>query len=257
MSSALIGHSGFVGGTLLRQSPFDELYRSTNIGEIRGREYDLLVCAGAPAAKWKANQDPEGDLRNLRSLMDALGSVSAKTAVLISTVDVYARPVDVYEETAIQEDALHAYGRHRYALEKFFTGHFPRRFVLRLPGLFGWGLRKNFLFDLLRNPDSLHMTHRDSVFQFYDMSRLWMDVQNVVRSGVPLINMATPPVAARRVAKQCFGVDFDNVTAAPPVQYDMRTRHARIFGSEGDYIVSEAAVLDSIAEFARQEQSSE
>ena len=61
MTDALIGYSGFVGGTLLRQRAFEARYRSTNIGSIAGGEFELVVCAGAPAQKWIANRDPEAD----------------------------------------------------------------------------------------------------------------------------------------------------------------------------------------------------
>jgi nucleoside-diphosphate-sugar epimerase len=253
MRSALIGHSGFVGGTLLAQAAFDDLYRSTDIEEIAGCSYDLLVCAGAPATKWKANQDPEGDITNLRRLMAQLATVEAGTALLISTVDVYPTPIAVYEDSTIDTRKSNPYGRHRCELERFFATHFRRCFVMRLPGLFGRGLRKNFVYDLLRNPGSLHLTHRDSVFQFYDMSRIWQDVQTVMRQPAAVVNVATPPLSAREVAMRCFDVDFDNVTAAGPVRYDMRTRHAGLFGAAGDYIVSREAVLDSLGEFARKE----
>ena len=49
MTDALIGHSGFVGSSLLRQRPFEARFRSTDIAEARGRTCDLVVCAGAPA----------------------------------------------------------------------------------------------------------------------------------------------------------------------------------------------------------------
>jgi hypothetical protein len=256
MRSVLIGHSGFVGGTLLAQTAFDDLYRSNNIEAIAGRSYELLVCAGAPAAKWKANQDPEGDIANLSRLMAQLSTVRADTALLISTIDVYPTPVAVFEDSAIDQQRSQAYGRHRYDLEKFFAGHFPRSFVMRLPGLFGHGLRKNFVYDLLRNPGSLHLTHRDSVFQFYDMSRLWQDAQTVMQHEASLVNMATPPLSAGEVARRCFGVDFDNVTDSGPVHYDMRTRHAGLFGAPGDYIVSREAVLCSLGTFVRKESGS-
>ena len=42
--NSLIGFSGFVGGTLLKQACFEDLYRSTNIGEIEGKSFDLVVC---------------------------------------------------------------------------------------------------------------------------------------------------------------------------------------------------------------------
>ena len=47
METALIGHTGFVGGVLKAQQPFDELYASRNIDAIRGKRFKLVVCAGA------------------------------------------------------------------------------------------------------------------------------------------------------------------------------------------------------------------
>lgn len=49
MTKALIGYTGFVGTTLLKQTKFDDFYRSTNINDIKGKKFDLVVCAGAPA----------------------------------------------------------------------------------------------------------------------------------------------------------------------------------------------------------------
>jgi nucleoside-diphosphate-sugar epimerase len=255
MRSALIGSSGFVGGTLLAQTSFDDHYRSTNIEAIRGARYELLVCAGAPAAKWKANQDPAADLANLRRLMDCLRTVRAGEAILISTIDVYPDPAGVDEGTPIDPEKNTPYGRHRYWLEQFFTAQFPRCRRIRLPGLFGAGLRKNFLFDLLRNPSALPLTHRASRFQFYDMSRLWDDIGRVRAAGLTLANFATEPVAAGVVAGECFGERFVNETERPPVRYDMQTRHAAVWGAAGRYLMPAPEVLRRVSAFARAERA--
>ena len=75
MNNALIGFSGFVGQTLLKQAHFQHQFRSTNIHEIKGCSFETLVCAGAPAQKWIANKDPEADLAKVKSLMDHLSTV--------------------------------------------------------------------------------------------------------------------------------------------------------------------------------------
>ena len=72
MTAALIGQSGVVGTTLLRQRPFDCGYRSTTIGDIDGREFDLAVCCAAPAQKWLANREPDGDRRGIQGLIEAV-----------------------------------------------------------------------------------------------------------------------------------------------------------------------------------------
>src|SRR5262249_17224837 len=92
MADALIGSTGFVAANLLRQARFDDLYHHRNIADIRGRRYDTVVCAGARAEKWKANQAPEADREGIRALTDALEHVAARRFILISTVDVYPQP---------------------------------------------------------------------------------------------------------------------------------------------------------------------
>ena len=109
MTNALIGYSGFVGSTLLKQTVFEGLYRSTNIGEIEGKSFDTVVCAGAPAQKWIANREPEADRQKIEGLIAHLTSVRCKTFILISTVDVFKNSIGVDEETPVDE-GLHAYG---------------------------------------------------------------------------------------------------------------------------------------------------
>src|SRR6185312_10192324 len=148
MRAALIGYTGFVGGNLLRDYPFAGRYRSTNIERIAGNHYDLIVCAGAPAAKWKANQDPQADRACLGRLMAALELVKTQRFVLISTVDVYGQ-VNGVDENCPPSGAT-AYGRHRLELEQFVRQRF-QSLIVRLPALFGPGLKKNAIYDLLYN----------------------------------------------------------------------------------------------------------
>ena len=55
--------------------------------------------------------------------------------------------------------------------------------VVRLPGLFGAGLKKNVVFDLLHDND-VHKIDSRGVFQFYNLDRLWRDVQIAVPRGI-------------------------------------------------------------------------
>ena len=101
--AALIGYTGFVGGNLSAQRPFDALYNSSNIDDIAGRAFDLIVCAGARAEKWKANADPERDLANIESLPAAV-TIPAEAVIdsgLRKTVFV-ARGNGVFEPRSVQ-----------------------------------------------------------------------------------------------------------------------------------------------------------
>ena len=84
MKNALIGFSGFVGSTLLKQFKFDSLYRSINIQEIENKEFNLVVCAAAPAQKWRANKEPENDRDKIRLLTKFLRTIKCQTFILIS-----------------------------------------------------------------------------------------------------------------------------------------------------------------------------
>ncbi len=253
MTAALIGSTGFVGGTLARQTQFGDHYNSKNIEDIAGKKYSLIVCAGAPAAKWIANKEPEADLGNLQRLMGCIDRAEADEFILISTVDVYPDPRCVTENTPISSDLSDAYGRNRYELEEFVRSRYANCLVLRLPALFGTGLKKNFIYDLV-NDNALDWTHKDSIFQFYDMKRLWADIETARSLGLQLVNMATEPVEVTAVARECAGMDFDNVTDRPAAQYDMHTIHAEAFGGEAPYQYNREYTLDAMRGYIRSER---
>jgi nucleoside-diphosphate-sugar epimerase len=251
--AALIGYTGFVGGNLTAQRPFDALYNSSNIDEIAGREFDLIVCAGAPAEKWKANADPERDLANIERLAAAVTRASARRFVLLSTVDVFGSPNGVDEQSPVSTEGLHAYGRNRRLLEERIASRFDAT-IVRLPGLYGPGLKKNVIFDLLHDNDVQKIDSR-GVFQFYDTARLWSDLEIAVRNRLSLVHLPTEPVSVADVARAAFGIEFDNAVAPTPARYDMRTRHAALFGGGGAYVEDAARVLDGIAAFVERERA--
>ncbi|MCZ7586756.1 MAG: pyridine nucleotide transhydrogenase [Deltaproteobacteria bacterium] len=248
MTSALIGFTGFVGGSVASQRSFDEYYRSTNIEDMAGRSYELVVCCGAPGVKWLANKEPEKDLAAIRRLMSALGQIRSRVVVLVSTVDVYPLPRGVDELTPIDPETVAPYGKHRLLLERFVAERFERFHVMRLPGLFGPGLKKNAIYDLLNDHQTEKIDHR-AVFQFYSTERLWADIERVVDAGLPLVNWSTEPVSVAEMALKSFAIDFRQETDAAPARYDMRTAHAARFGQSGSYIYSRDEVLTDLRRY--------
>jgi nucleoside-diphosphate-sugar epimerase len=255
MADALIGHSGFVGGTLQRQARFDELYRSTNIAEIRGREFGVVVCAGARAQKWIANREPEADRAHIDGLIADLATIRCKTFVLVSTVDVFREPIAVDEGTPIDESGLHPYGLNRRRLEAFVERHFARRVIVRLPGLVGPGLRKNVIYDFL-NDNNVAAVDSRGVFQFYPTVNLWSDIRTAIDAGLDLVHLTAAPLSVANVSELGFGRPFSNVTANVPARYDLRTRHAKAFGGEGHYQYEARDSLMAIRYYAQSEPRS-
>ncbi|MEM6586740.1 MAG: hypothetical protein AAF692_13390 [Pseudomonadota bacterium] len=150
-STALIGHTGFVGSTLARQAAFSHRFNSANIDEAAGQRFDTVVCAAAPGSMLEANTAPEADRAKIHALMDQLSRLQADRFILISSIAVLADFAGGDDEGSCAFQTDLAYGRHRRELEAFVEDRFADPLIVRLPALFGRGLRKNFLFDLM-NP---------------------------------------------------------------------------------------------------------
>ena len=248
--TCLIGYSGFVGANLLRQHSFDDLYRSSNIEEIRGKAYDLLVISGVSAAKWRANKAPEEDRQAIDRLLGNLTSVQAGRVVLMSTVDVYPVGTNVDESFDCHSLANHAYGTNRLYVEESLKSAFKEVFVVRLSGLFGPGLKKNVIYDLLHD-NSLNVINPNSVFQYYDMTLIWEDIQVILKQSVPLINLASEPIATSLIRDTCFPGKQIGAQAAPLASYDVRSLYTNIFGNRTGYRLHSGEAMERLGRFVQ------
>jgi len=252
MNKCLVGFSGFVGSSLLKQTSFESLYRSENIHYLGEQFFDTVLCAAAPAQKWIANCDPLSDLNNIQRLMSHLQKLSCANFILISTVDVFKDPSGVDEDTPVEEEGLHAYGLHRRLLERFVENHFPRSLIVRLPGLVGPGLRKNIVFDFL-NDNNLQSIDSRGIFQFYPMVNLWWDIQRALHADLTLVHLTAEPISVSEVAEFGFGTPFFQHLINSVTHYDVRTRHAELFEHEGLYQYSQRDTLLAIRAYAQSE----
>jgi hypothetical protein len=167
-------------------------------------------------------------------------------------VDVFKNAIGVDEDTPVDEEGLHAYGLHRRLLETFVESHFPNHLIVRLPGLVGPGLRKNVIFDFL-NDNNLQAIDSRGVFQFYPMVNLWWDIQTALRAGLKLVHLTAEPISVADVSEQGFGKPFSQPTANTPVIYDLRSRHAAVFGGTGHYQYSQRETIQAVRAYAQSE----
>jgi nucleoside-diphosphate-sugar epimerase len=252
---ALIGHTGFVGSNLLRAGGFDSMFNSSNYRDIAGRRFDEVVCAGVAAAKWIANKEPEADRAGIAALTDVLAQADIGRFVLISTIDVYPDPGMAVDETfdpAGQPN--HAYGTNRLALEKWVAARHADHLIVRLPALFGPGLKKNVLFDLLHD-NGVEKINPAGRFQFYPVKRLAADIATAAAADLRLVNLFTEPVAMSTIIERYFTGAPVGPASTPAPDYRLTTRHGRRFGGDDRYVLSSEAVLASIAEFVGEERA--
>lgn len=242
-TTALIGYTGFVGSNLNIKYDFTHKYNSKNIDDIKKKTFDCVVCAGISATKWWANSHPIEDLQNIQNLLDILITVTTTKFILISTIDVYDNICNGDEETKICSVNNHAYGKNRYYVETFIKEHFCDHLIIRLPGLFGYGLKKNIIYDYLNN--NLKELNINSSFQWYNITNLFNDIQASLNGQLNIINLFTEPINNKDLhnifLKYNSNVTYDLVNG-PQLHYNIKTQY-------GTYIDTKKNVLCQIDKY--------
>lgn len=145
----LVGYTGFVGSNIQRAHSFDEVYDSKNIRNSYGKRPEILVYSGVPAQKFLANKEPEKDFEIIKNAIHNIEQINPQEIVLISTIDIYKKPIDVQEDSKIETEGLQPYGYNRYYLEKWVSENIEKHLIVHLPGLYGENIKKNFIYDLI------------------------------------------------------------------------------------------------------------
>ncbi len=239
--AALVGYSGFVGSYLRTQLAECDLYNSKNIETLRGKQYNILYCCGLPATKWQANKFPAEDIAGILKLQNVLITCNIKKFVLISTIDVYDKAV--LHQT---EDVLHQteepYGQHRRFMEEWVMTNFDNYFILRLPALFGLGMKKNCFYDLMKGNAYCKFNPEDQ-YQWYYLDDLWGDIQFVVSNNIRVLNCFSAPIKMQQVLDYVFDDETYEKTDAV-IKYNYRTQY-----SATTYFKDKNYILEKMKEF--------
>lgn len=303
MDVALIGYSGFVGSNLCACIPMCKKYNSKNIADAFDSEPELLIYSAVPAAMFIANSNPSEDFDIVLNAIENIKKIKAKRVVLISTVAVYDKTINVDETHDIDDSLLLPYGENRYYLEKWVLNNYANSLVIRLPAIYGINLKKNFIYDFIniipkmlnkekydilssknaiiadnyilmddnfyhcKNENSfelynyfvnsdfnaLSFTDSRSIYQFYNLSNLWRDIEISLKNNLRLINLCTEPVSINELFKYITGKEFVNELNKKPFNYDIKTRHYKLFGGKNCYLRDKNQVLDDVKSFVELE----
>lgn len=240
-SVAIVGWTGFVGQTLATKIGNADLYNSTNIQELRDKRYETIFFCGMPAEKWKINQRPAEDYENTQLLINILQTVSAGRFILVSTVDVFDCSISQCEVG--REFSSHPYGAHRRLMEGFVREKFPVYNILRLPGLFGKGLKKNIIYDLIHN-NQVGAICPDSCFQWYNIDNIKDDIDKCVSEGLSEVNLVSPPISVRQIVSTFFPEKITDLHGVNPVTYNLKTCHRA-----DSYWTTDASILKGLREY--------
>jgi len=166
--NAIIGYTGFVGNILKKDVEDCDYYNSKNIKDITYKKYSTIFCCGISALRWWANQNPEDDYSKIESLLNILKNVKCDKFVLISTI-------------AIHDDE--PYGKNRKITEDVIQNLFKNVYIFRLPSVYGRGLKKNLIFDILNN-NLKNPVNLSQSFQWYNVDDLYYDILKIDKPGI-------------------------------------------------------------------------
>lgn len=97
--------------------------------------------------------------------------------------------------------------------------------------------------------NAISFTDSRSIYQFYNLRRLWLDIQVALNNNVRLLNIVTEPVSAAEVYKYLAEKDFINESAKKPYHYDIKSIHADLYGGKGGYLLGKADELADLKKY--------
>lgn len=192
---ALIGHTGFVGG-ILKKYILGDYFNSKNIDEIIKNSYDVIYCAGVPSVKWIANKYPKEDIQNINRLLNVLKGVNCNKFILISTIAIYDNE---------------PYGINRKKFEDDLTKIFgDKLLIVRLPAVYGDGLKKNLLFDML-NDCLITKINTNDKFQWYNTNNIKHDIDISLINNDKITELYPEPISNYQLMS-LFNKKFDSIS---------------------------------------------
>jgi sugar phosphate isomerase/epimerase len=246
--TALFGYTGLVGSNLLTKYKFDFLYNSKNIEDARYKNFKTIFICCLPAVKWLANKNPLNDTETFEKLQSIFKTITAQNIILISTIDIYdSLDTKCNENSVINYQSNHTYGKNRYLFELFIKQQFSNYYIIRLPALFGYGLKKNVIYDLLHN-NNINQINKNSQFQWYDLEWIKEDIDLCLQNKLTECNLFTEPLETILILN-LFNYDY-STNPASQFNYNVQTVNDCYFkqGKNG-YIRDKTSVYENIFNF--------
>tara|TARA_B100000242_G_C42915806_1_gene424601 strand:- start:23 stop:811 length:789 start_codon:yes stop_codon:yes gene_type:complete len=204
----IIGANGTVGKSLYDQfsKNFSKVHKINRLNFIESESYqfNILIVTCFDARKYMVNKYPLEDLKHINEVFERLKNFEANTLILISTIDVYSSRVG-NEASALSFNAC-GYSFNRYLCELYIKQFFEKSYVIRLQGLVGKTIKKNFLYDLKHN-NNVENIDKFLEVQYYPLSRIMDDILRIIENKLYLVNISCEPLSLQELKEF---IDFPN-----------------------------------------------
>ena len=239
---SIIGSTGLIGKHINNLFPVDKKYNSKNIIDFKSTEHDLVFCCAPSSVKWLANKNPAQDLNSVSRLISNIHGAKIKKIYLFSTIDIYGNILGQNEDSKIDIKQTSAYGRNRYLLETYLCENFDTT-TIRLPALFGEGLKKNVIFDL-ENDNQVEKISLNTTFQWFYLPRLADIVNFTIERDIRVLNVATEPIKTVEIVEKHFPELKNRCLGQYNVRYDFKTNY-----NETGYLYDKETVMNDLEEY--------
>ena len=164
----------------------------------------------------------------------------------------YPHPFGVNEENIVLYNPLLPYGANRLAMETslmFNSKTALKSLIVRVPIIYGKNFKKNIIYDLLFD-NEIFKINMDAQLQIYFAGNLRRYIDIALEHKLRFLNLATEPISAKDIALALDKpVDLNDYRMSYPFRYDMHTKHADLFGKEGNYLQSKQEIIDELIRF--------
>jgi len=116
-----------------------------------------------------------------------------------------------------------------------------RATILRLPALFGPGLKKNALFDLMTDRE-VEKIPANAAYQWYPLTDLSSSIAQVIRWGYSVANLVSPPIEMGVIQRRFFPAAQLGPPRDDAPSYSVASRYGRM---------PERYILDEMEKFLR------
>lgn len=148
---------------------------------------------------------------------------------------------DVFEEICSDNKEIKEY------FKKSENGYY---YLDSKEGKIGYNQIKNYFRNSKYN--SIFFTDSRSCYQYYNLSRLWDDIQIILKNDIDIINLVTEPIESAVLYEKVFNKKFVNEISQNYVRYNLKTMYGELFhGSHenSDYIVSKEKQIQDVLKY--------
>jgi hypothetical protein len=118
---------------------------------------------------------------------------------------------------------------------------------VRLPVVYGEGLKKNIIYDLL-NKNQIKNINPNDILQYYPVDKLYLDINFSIKNNLSLINLSSEPIKNSEIIKIFYKKIILNKKKIAIRNYNMKSIYSKIWNKK-NYIYTKKYIINDLIKF--------